>query len=173
MSEVWRDIPGYEGRYQVSNTGLVKSLPFRQRYLLRNGLEAYRTTKERLLAQQLINSGYLIVHLHLDGAREAFLVHALVARAFCPSTAEANEVNHKDGVKTNNTAENLEWVTSQGNKNHAVAAGLNNQAVAVVSPLGVTYPSIANAAKRYRISPKTIRASLRGEGRQAGRWSLA
>jgi len=77
--ELWKDIPGYEGRYQVSDQGNVKSVAFKQRYLLRTGVEAWRLTKPRLISRQTTNSGYSIVHLHLDNKRRAFTVHTLVA----------------------------------------------------------------------------------------------
>ena len=143
--EIWKDVPGFEGRYQVSNLGRVKSLSFMQRYLLRNGAEAYRRTAERIVSQQKINSGYLIVHLHLDNARKAVTVHRLVAEAFLPAPA-GETVNHIDGVKTNNVASNLEWSSYTDNHLHAVDLQLNTQAIPVVSPFtGRRYPSISQA----------------------------
>ena len=65
MREQWKDIPGFEGRYQVSDFGRVKSLPFMQRYLLRNGKEAFRRTKEKIRKPRPINSGYLAKAAHV------------------------------------------------------------------------------------------------------------
>lgn len=146
--EQWKDIPGYEGRYQVSDLGRVKSLPFEQRYLLRNGREAFRKTPERILAQQLINSGYALVHLHLDNARTALTVHSLVARAFLPGPA-GETVNHKNGLKVDNRVSNLEWATYSENHLHAVDHRLNKQAVPVVAPSGRRFPSISQAQQVY------------------------
>lgn len=123
--ELWKDIPGYEGRYQVSDLGRVKSLPFMQRYLLRTGQEAFRRTSERILATQPNNKGYLLVHLHLDNTRVAFTVHGLVARAFVPGCEDT--INHKDGVKANCAASNLEWATWSANHKHAWATGLRTK----------------------------------------------
>lgn len=123
--EQWKDIPGYEGRYKVSDLGRVKSLPFMQRYLLRNGQEAYRRTAERVIAQQPNNKGYLLVHLYRDNTRKAFTVHGLVARAFVPGSAET--INHKDGVKANCAASNLEWASWSENHKHAWATGLRTK----------------------------------------------
>jgi len=146
--EIWKDIPGFEGRYQVSNHGRVLSLPFKQRYLLRNGVEAFRTTKARVLSQQKINSGYAIVHLHLDGARKALTVHRLVAHAFVTGHNGDMVVNHIDGNKDNNAHTNLEYVTYTENHAHAVENGLNTQAIRVKCPkTGQVFPSIARAAK--------------------------
>ena len=152
MTEIWKPILGFEGRYEISDAGRVRSLSFLQRYLLRNGREAFRRTRERIVAQQKINSGYLIVHLHLDGSRYAKLVHRLVAVNFVDGFDVGRDVNHKDGDKMNNTAENLEWLSRRDNHLHAVALGLNKQAVPTNG-----YPSIAQAAKGLRKAHRTIR----------------
>lgn len=153
--EVWKDVPGYEGRYQVSDQGRVKSLPFKQRYLLRTGAEAYRQTPERILAQQKINSGYLIAHLHLDNKRKAFTVHRLVAAAFIAGSGET--VNHINGVKTDNRAVNLEWASYTENHLHAVALGLNPNAVPVAHPTtGQRFPSINQAARAAQVNHRTV-----------------
>jgi CO dehydrogenase/acetyl-CoA synthase alpha subunit len=146
--EIWKDIPGFEGRYQVSDQGRVKSLPFMQRYLLRNGQEAFRRTGARILAQQLINSGYSLAHLHLDNARTALTVHSLVAQAFLPGPP-GETVNHKNGVKTDNRASNLEWTTYSENHLHAVATGLRPDAIPVIAPGGRRFPSINQAQEIY------------------------
>ena len=104
MTEVWRDIPGYEGRYQVSNLGNV-----RNRY-------------GRVLKPQLINSGYLVVHFCVNRQRKAALVHRVVASVFCPAGAGV-EVNHMDANKTNNQALNLEWCSRVQNVAHSNALG--------------------------------------------------
>lgn len=153
--EQWKDIPGYEGRYQVSDRGDVKSLAFKQRYLLRNGQEAWRTTKERLISRQITNSGYFIVHLYADGLRKAHTVHSLVAKAFIPNPDNLPEVNHRDGRKSNCRVVNLEWTSRSDNKHHAVATGLNTQARAVVAPNGNVYHSIAQAAKAEHVAHRT------------------
>jgi len=159
MTETWRDIVGYEGRYQVSDAGRIKSLPFKQRYVLRNGEPAYRQTREKFVAVQKTNSGYLIAHLHLDNARAARTVHSLVAEAFLVGAGET--VNHKDGNKLNNLAGNLEYCTYAENHNHAVDVGLNRQAIAVRSPTtGRVYPSMARAAKAEKVSTRTVRVTF-------------
>jgi hypothetical protein len=156
MPERWKPITGYETRYEVSNYGDVKSLPFMQRGVSKNGLEYYRRTNEKILSQQLINSGYFIVHLWLDNVRIAFTVHRLVAKAFVQGSGD--EVNHEDGDKRNNCDWNLKWMSSTGNKLHAVAAGLNSQAVRVKHPeTAKVYVSIAQAAKATAIGDKIIR----------------
>jgi hypothetical protein len=142
--EIWKDIPGFEGRYQVSDQGRVKSLPFMQRCLVK-GHEAFRRTSERMLAQQTINSGYLVVQLWLDNVASPRTVHSLVARAFLPSPA-GQTVNHKNGIKTDNRSVNLEWATYTQNHLHAVDLRLNKQAIPVIAPDGRRFPSISQAA---------------------------
>lgn len=156
MVEVWKDIKGYEGRYQVSSLGRVKALSFPQRYLLRNGVEAFRQTKEKLLAVRKGRHGYVLVSLHLDNIRRGYSVHSLVARAFLHGSGAT--INHKDGDKENNCVGNLEWATYAENLNHAVDLGLNRQAIRVRSPrTGRSYPSINRAAREERVSPRTVR----------------
>lgn len=106
MTEQWKDVPGYEGRYQVSDHGRV-----------RNGVGHVLATNEQ-------NSGYLIVHLYSGGraTRKPHLVHRLVLAAF--EGADEAHVNHRDGVKHNNRRSNLERATPSENMQHAVAMGL-------------------------------------------------
>lgn len=167
--EQWKDVPGYEGRYQVSNLGRVKALSFMQRW--RHGL---RRTKERILAQQTINSGYRIVHLHLDGVRSAKTVHRLVAEAFCPGFDTALDVNHIDGDKQNNRAPNLEWLIRTANHDHAVSLGLNTMAarvrgVSIAGGAPVEFDSMAQAGLQLtgRRTASAVSACLNGRQQTA------
>ena len=111
MQEEWRDIIGYEGLYQVSNLGRVKSF-WRGRERIKKPVKAF--------------NGYLHIELFKKGGkRKGFTVHRLVASAFIPNPLNKREVNHVNGVKTDNRVENLEWATSSENKRHAVATGLH------------------------------------------------
>jgi len=92
--EVWKDVVGYEGLYQVSDQGRVKSLNY---------------WTERILHQTLNKSGYLHVPLCKDGKPKCCRVHRLVAMAFIPNPLNLPEVNHIDENKQNNRADNLEW----------------------------------------------------------------
>ena len=110
MKEIWRDIEGYKGLYQVSNTGKVKSLE----RTVRNG-RGYRTVQERILKTGKNNHGYLQLHLYKEGKRKLCYVHRLVATAFCENPMGYDEINHKDEDKTNNMAENLEYCSRSYN----------------------------------------------------------
>jgi len=156
MAERWKTIPGFGSRYEVSDQGNVRALSFLQRYLLRTGVEAFRRTAPHAMAKQLINSGYQIVHLHFNGERTARTVHTLVAEAFVPGSGAT--VNHRDTNKLNNAASNLDWESYTVNHLHAVACGMNAQAIAVVNPAtGEHFASISQAARSCRRSVRTIR----------------
>ena len=104
--EIWKDINGYEGKYQVSNLGNVKSLNYKG------------GQKERLLKQHNHADGYLRVGLCKNGKQRLYLTHRLVAIAFIGNYANYSEVNHKDENKQNNNANNLEWCNRAYNMNY-------------------------------------------------------
>jgi len=120
MNEIWKDIPGYEGKYQVSNLARVKSLPQRIRYQHYNGVEMFRLTYEKILKQRL-NHGYpyISLHLGLTGEYKTHKVHRLIAEAFIPNPENKRCVNHKNGVRDDNRLDNLEWATHSENNLHA------------------------------------------------------
>ena len=121
MKEIWKDIEKYEGYYQVSNLGKVKSL---QRIVVDK--KSTRTFKSRVLKPSPDTHGYLQVRPSKKGKVKTFRVHQLVARAFIPNPHNKPEINHDDGNKINNCVSNLEWQTSRENSIHASQTGLLN-----------------------------------------------
>lgn len=111
--EIWRPVVGYEGLYEVSSYGRVRSL---DRYDSRN-----RFRKGRILKLSDNGRGYLIVGLHSNNKVKNFLVHRLVAEAFLPNPENLTEVNHKDEDKSNNCVDNLEWCNRNYNINYGTA----------------------------------------------------
>ena len=114
MDEIWLDIQNYEGRYQVSNLGRVKSL---KRTVPHAGSKT-RTFKETILKTNKVAFDYLQVTLYKDGKRKCRYVHNLVMEAFVGEKQDDYEVNHKDEDKNNNTLENLEYLTAKQNNNY-------------------------------------------------------
>ncbi len=111
-NEIWRDIEGHEGFYQVSNFARVKSL---------------RRKKTRIIKPDIIHTGYLRVTLYKNGEAHNCYVHVLVAKAFVPNPNNKSQVNHIDGDKFNNCPENLEWTTPSENIIHAFEMGLSKK----------------------------------------------
>lgn len=110
--EIWKDVVGYEGLYQVSSEGRVKS----QERLVANKFGALRPVHEKIKSQRKNNSGYLMVMLYKENKHKNCTVHRLVAEAFLEKQENRNEVNHIDENKENNSFLNLEWVSSSENK---------------------------------------------------------
>ena len=160
QDEVWKDVEGYEGLYQVSTCGNVKSLP----KVRRNGTGTY-IQKERLLKPSNTSTGYKKVELCKDGKRKGFKVHRLVAIAFIPNPDNKPEVNHIDGNKINNNIDNLEWVTSSENSIHAYETGLNpnkkeldeKEIIYMYCELNMTMQEIA---KHFNVPIKSIKRRL-------------
>lgn len=125
QNEIWRDINGYIGFYQVSSFGNVRSL---DRYITKtnvHGCEYSILIKSKILKQKKAKNGYLSVMLYdKNHNRKTILVHRLVASAFISNDMDCPQINHIDGDKTNNNVENLEWCTASYNSKHAFQNGL-------------------------------------------------
>lgn len=161
--EVWKNF--CEG-YQVSNKGRVKSV--------KNG-------REKLLAVRPMHKGYLQVHISVNGKARMLRVHRLVAKAFIPNTENKQEVNHINGIKTDNRVENLEWCTPSENVRHAYESGRHGtraKAIVQCDMQGAQikeWDSATEAERHTNISHSSIAKVCRGKARQAGgfRWRYA
>lgn len=148
MKEEWKPIKGYEGLYEVSNMGRVKSLHRSQGIILKQGTF----------------HGYMKVGLHKNGTRSTKKVHRLVATAFIRNPNNYEFVNHKDGNKKNNTVDNLEWCTRSYNMRHAYHNGLMNvdaqkKSVILYKRYG-EYESITEAAKALNITRSWLSTAI-------------
>lgn len=118
MKEEWKDIEGYEGYYQVSNLGRVRSVD-REIYKTGDKEETIIVHyKGKVLSQGHRHKGYLCVVLAKNSKLKSFAVHRLVAQAFIPNPYNLPQINHKDEDKTNNCVENLEWCDCRYNINY-------------------------------------------------------
>jgi len=113
--EIWKDIIGYEGIYQASNLGNLRSLNYK------------RSGKIQVLKPALDNKGYLRTALMKDGKLKTVKVHRIIAQTFLLIINDKNQVNHINGVKTDNSLTNLEWCNNTENQNHAIKIGLVKQ----------------------------------------------
>lgn len=155
MVEEWRDIPGFEGDYQVSTNGAVKS---------------YKLSREgRMLKQCLDRYGYLKVILYKDNKPHYFTVHRLVALTFLTKEDGKNSVDHIDFNRTNNNIKNLRWCTGKENTIHSYNAGrlasLRPRGVSAVSPDGekMYFPSMREAERITGVSMTAIRNRINGK----------
>nr|DAQ31530.1 MAG TPA: homing endonuclease [Caudoviricetes sp.] len=114
MQEIWKDIPGYEGLYRVSNKGRVKSL---ERYSYK-GNRSVQKLKTKILKAGVRKDNYLTVVLRKCGKSTSYLVHRLVAITFIDNPYDYNVINHKDENKQNNDIRNLEWCSSLHNNTY-------------------------------------------------------
>ena len=158
--EHWKAIAGYEGLYEVSDQGRVKSLKY---------------GKEKILKQQKTHGGYLRVFLYKDGHVKMLKVHRLVSEAFIPNPNNLETVNHKDEVKTNNTVSNLEWMSRKDNINYGthnkrVAEALSKQVQMFDKKTGellATFPSTMEAERVTEIAQSNICSCCKGKLKSA------
>ena len=159
--EHWKAISLYEGLYEVSDIGRVKSLKF---------------GKERILKPQKDKYGYLQVGLWKDGHKKLQFVHRLVAESFIPNQLGLETVNHKDEVKTNNAATNLEWMSKRDNLNYGthnkrVSEALSKQVQMLDKKTGElldTFPSTNEAERVTGIYHSSISKCCKGKLKYAG-----
>lgn len=117
-NEIWKDVVGYEGLYMVSNMGRVMSTKrASNKYIgdyLKNTIKSISSNK----------AGYSFINMYKDGKCKSKYVHRMVAQAFLPNQNNLLEVNHINGVKSDNSLQNLEWVSGSENKIHSYDTGL-------------------------------------------------
>lgn len=160
MEEQWKDIEGYEGKYQVSDLGRVRSLD-RTVHTMRFGKPCDIFFRGTIIRQVKRKNGYMKVGLYRNNELKTFNVHRLVAIAFIPNSQNLPCINHKDEDKANNRADNLEWCTylynnNYGNHSAKQSASHFKRPVAMFTMDGTlerTFPSLIDAA-RYIGNPK-------------------
>ena len=150
---IWRDVGGYEGLYQVSAYGNVRSLP-REITVVRLGTVVGKRVAGRMLNPAIRDGGYKKVVLSKNGRQKSFQVHRLVALAFIPNPGKKPQVNHIDGNPSNNRLENLEWATGGENLIHSYAV------------LGRVTPTKGKPARNRKLTLPDVIAIYQADGRQ-------
>lgn len=162
MKEVWKDIEGYEGLYQVSNLGRIK-----------------RVETDRILKACKDKGGYLRVNLSKNSVTSTNTLHRLVAEAFIPNTDNKPEVNHIDEDKTNNSINNLEWSTRKYNLNH----GTRNKRISKTQSIPIIATNIKtgestefygtnDCARHLGLYSSNITRVLKGVSKQTGGYTF-
>ena len=166
MKEIWKDIDGYEGLYQISNLGRVKSLPRERK------TRSCYITKEKILKQTKNRNGYWGITLHKDYKLKTIAVHILVAKAFVDNPNNYPIVNHKDENPSNPKVDNLEWCTVAYNNTYGSAIEKRRKNTNYIEKakkimkkvnqytlegeLIKTWDSVKEAAMHYKVCPSNI-----------------
>ena len=165
--EIWKDVPGYDGLYQISSFGRVKRL---------NGT-VNNFHEDRILKTKYKKHGYAFVCLCKNGKLKYFHVHRLVGIAFIPNPENKPQINHKNGIKTDCNIKNLEWCTASENglhsyrilnRKHIAKKGLETKASKQVMQMNFegtsvyVWQSCSDASRYYGVSCTTIQKCCRG-----------
>lgn len=167
---IWKDVVGYEGLYEISSLGDIKSL---KRYC--KSKTGFRVVPEKILKPKIDKYGYLVLHISKNNVRWNITIHRLVAIAFLPNINNYPQINHKDGNKLNNVVENLEWCSASYNVQHSFDNKLNipikgsKRAFSKMTEekvIEVRYRyknediSLKNLSKSYNISTQTLHSII-------------
>lgn len=165
-NEEWRDVVGYEGLYQVSSEGRVKSLERK----VKHWCGGERIQKERILKPITDHYGYQVVNLYAGGKLKMHKVHRLVCQSFHDNPDNKPHVNHLNENKTDNRACNLEWSTAKENNNHGTRT--ERSAKALSKPVGQytrdgelvkIWPSVREAEREAGFRHSTISQAANGK----------
>ena len=162
-NEIWKDVPEYEGFYKVSNYGNAKRLESIIKSSSVNG--GKRKVKEKVLKNSITSWGYVNFDLSVKGVITHKAAHRLVAQLFILNPKNKPCVNHKNGIKTDNRVENLEWVTYSENFAHANSTGLRKHRYKKVLDIstGIIYNSLTEASNFCTVKVGNLSCMLHGK----------
>lgn len=165
-NEVWRNVPTYEGLYEASNMGRIRSVT-----------NSNYQGGGKILSSK--SKQYVVVRLFRKGIFKAFRAHGIIAEIFIPNPENKPQINHINGIKTDNRVENLEWVTQDENAQHAYNTGLlknqfdlalyqrgklpHNAKMIFDTLIGIYYDKIADAAASRNLNKSTLTCRLNGQ----------
>lgn len=179
MEETWKAIKGYEGLYEVSSTGKVRTLPHKTNGVSVPGVE--------LKANMYKGHRYIRLRLYKNGVSKDYMLHRLVAQAFVPNPYNKPYINHIDGNRENNSASNLEWCTQAENNRHAIILGINSiepmlkktrkrvQQIGADGTVIKEWESMTEAASALNLQVSNISHCCKGRIKSTGgyKWRLA
>lgn len=163
MDELWKPIPGFDGMYEVSNMGRVKSC----KRTRKSKAGSISHVQERILKPKSGKNGYFEIALSKNGKLHFFRCHRLVADAFIPNPNHFPVINHKDEDVTNNKVSNLEWCSVSYNTSYSV----HKRSQKVLFD-GVEFPSIKALARHLNVDTKSIRYRLKVGGLYKGKHTI-
>lgn len=154
LIEIWKDVTGYEGLYQVSNTGKVKTLQ----------KQVGRKEAEKIMKPSVIWTGYLRIGLRKNGKSKNTYIHRIVAQEFIENPEHKPIINHKNGNRQDNRVENLEWCTFGENSKASkkVVSTKRYNSVSVTDNYGNKFNSYREAARFWKLNNNTVKNDVLG-----------
>jgi hypothetical protein len=141
--EIYKDVVGYEGIYQVSNLGNVKKI--------------YKKYPNGIILKPIYNHGYFRIGLWQNNNKKIYYIHRLVAQSFIKNPNNYPFINHINGIKNDNNVNNLEWCTQAQNNKHAIEMGLINHCKKIIDiKTGITYESVRDLSLKINVPRSTI-----------------
>lgn len=173
--EIWKPVKDFEGLYEVSNLGRVKSLERMTQMKSKKGTPYKRKAKEMILKQSVDRYGYMKVILHKNDKPYYFTVHRLVAMVFVDNPFHKTTVDHVDCDRTNNCAKNLRWVTTEENNLHSHKLGRqfwNAKPIVATSPSGENFHFVSQheAERKTGVSQSNIGRCVNGQTNSVKGW---
>ena len=180
IKEIWKDIPEYEGLYQASSLGNIRSI---DRIIYDKNLKRSRNFKGKILKQNIRNDGYLFVNLSKNGINKVVKIHRIIAKTFIKNNNNYKCINHINGNKQDNNINNLEWCTYSHNIKEAYRLGLKksisikgekNKCSKIVNQYDLDnnfikkWYCIKDASKKLKIKDSNISLCCKGKRNKAG-----